>query len=185
MSKELANIIKACLKGDRKSQKQFYLMFANRLYGLCLRYSKNEDEAKDLLQEGFIKIFENLKQYKHKGSLEGWMRRIIINTAMERFRKSSNFLLFDNEAKMESVQVRYQHIVEDLNTKDLLKMVQSLSPQYRTVFNLYAIEGYSHQEIAQKLNITEGTSKSNLSRARDMLKKKINSEIKIKTTKII
>jgi RNA polymerase sigma-70 factor (ECF subfamily) len=160
-------------------------MFSSRLYGVCLRYSSNEEEAQDLLQEGFIKIFANLKQYKNKGSFEGWMKRIVINTAMENFRRSSNFLLFDNDAKMESVQVKYQHIIEELNTKDLLAMVQSLTPQYRTVFNLYAIEGYSHQEIAQKLNISEGTSKSNLSRARDMLKKKIDKEIKTKTSKII
>jgi RNA polymerase sigma-70 factor (ECF subfamily) len=160
-------------------------MFSSRLYGVCLRYSANEEEAQDLLQEGFIKIFANLKQYKNKGSFEGWMKRIVINTAMENFRRSSNFLLFDNDAKMESVQVKYQHIIEELNTKDLLAMVQSLTPQYRTVFNLYAIEGYSHQEIAQKLNISEGTSKSNLSRARDMLKKKIEKEIKTKTSKII
>ena len=128
MSKNLANIIKACIRGDQKTQKQFYHMFANRLYGLCLRYSNSEDEAKDLLQEGFIKIFENLKQYKHKGSFEGWMRRIIINTAMENFRKTNHFMLVDNDARMESVQVKYQHVVEEMNQKDLLKMVQSLTP---------------------------------------------------------
>jgi RNA polymerase sigma-70 factor (ECF subfamily) len=181
VSQHLANIIKASIKGDGKSQKQLYQMFASRLFGLCLRYASNEDEAKDLLQEGFIKIFENLKQYKHKGSFEGWMRRIMINTAMENFRKSSHFLLYDNEAKMESVQVKYEHVIEELSKKDLLKMIQSLTPQYRTVFNLYAIEGYTHQEIAERLNISEGTSKSNLSRAREMLKKKINKDYNIKT----
>ena len=185
VSKELTNIVKACVKGDTKSQKLLYQMFANRLYGLCLRYSSNEADAKDLLQDGFIKIFENLKQYKNKGSLEGWMRRIIINTAMEHFRKSGNLMLFDSDAKIVSVQVKYEHVMQDLNKKDMLDMIQSLTPQYRAVFNLYAIEGYSHQEIAKILNISEGTSKSNLSRARTMLKKKINQEIKSRRSKII
>lgn len=185
MSKTLANILKACLKGDRRSQQQLYELFANKLYGVCLRYSDNEEEAKEILQEGFIKIFTNLKQFKNKGSLEGWMRRIMINAAMENFRKHNNFLLYDNDTKLESVQVKYEHVIEDLNKKDLLKMVQDLTPQYRMVFNLYAIEGYSHQEIAKILHISEGTSKSNLSRARALLKRRINEEINIRTSKVI
>jgi RNA polymerase sigma-70 factor (ECF subfamily) len=185
VSKTLANILKACLKGDRRSQQQLYQLFVAKLYGVCLRYSDNEEEAKEILQEGFIKIFTNLKQFKNKGSLEGWMRRIMINTAMEYFRKNSNFLLYDNDTKLESVQVKYEHVIEDLNKKDLLKMIQDLTPQYRMVFNLYAIEGYSHQEIAEILNISEGTSKSNLSRARALLKRRINEEINLRTSKVI
>ncbi|MFO8235351.1 MAG: RNA polymerase sigma factor [Bacteroidales bacterium] len=185
MLHDLINIVKACKKGDQKSQKLLYDIFSPRLYGLCLRYTNNEHEAKDLLQESFIKIFDKLKQFKNQGSLEGWMKRIIINTAMENFRKGSNVLLYHSDAHIENVQLRYEHVLEELNSKDLLQMVQSLSPQYRAVFNLYAIEGYNHQEIACMLGISEGTSKSNLSRAREMLKKKINQEVNIKFTQVI
>ncbi|MFP3861065.1 MAG: RNA polymerase sigma factor [Bacteroidales bacterium] len=185
MSHDLTNIVKACKKGDKKSQKLLYDIFSPRLYGLCLRYSSDEHEAKDLLQEGFIKIFSKLNQYKNQGSLEGWMKRIVINTAMENFRKSNNLILRHSDIHLENTHVKYEHVLEELNSKDLLRMIQSLSPQYRAVFNLYAIEGYNHQEIAHKLNISEGTSKSNLSRAREMLKKKINKDINIKLTKVI
>jgi RNA polymerase sigma-70 factor (ECF subfamily) len=179
VSKNLTNIIKACQKGDRDSQKQLYTLFASRLYGVCLRYSNNEEDAKDLLQEGFIKIFRNLKQYKHNGSFEGWMRKIIVNTALEKFRKSERSLAVEDEDYMDTLQLNYEHVLQDLGYKDLMKMVQELSDQYRIVFNLYVIEGFSHKEISQKLDIGEGTSKSNLSRARELLKEKVRSQFKI------
>ena len=182
MTKDLTNIVKACLNGDRQSQRRLYTLFSSRLYGVCLRYSDNEEDAKDLLQEGFIKIFNNLKQYKYNGSLEGWMRRIIVNTALERFRRENKSIFVNNEDYMDSLQVNYEHILEDLAYKDLIHLVQGLSDQYRVVFNLYVIEGFSHKEIGEKLNIGEGTSKSNLSRARELLKKKIQKYYKTKKT---
>lgn len=186
MSKKLTNIIKACQRGDRPSQKDLYSLFASRLYGVCLRYSNNEEDAKDLLQEGFIKIFNNLKHYRYSGSFEGWMRKIIVNTALERFRKSTRSLAIESEDYMDSLQLDYEHVLEELGYKDLMRMVQELSEQYRIVFNLYVIEGYTHKEISQKLNIGEGTSKSNLSRARELLKEKVRSQYKVnKAGKVI
>lgn len=182
MTKDLTNIVKACLKGDRKSQKRLYTLFSSRLYGVCLRYSNNEEDAKDLLQEGFIKIFSNLSQYKYNGSLEGWMRRIIVNTALERFRRENKSIVVNNEDYMDSLQVNYEHILDDLAYKDLVQLVQGLSDQYRVVFNLYVIEGFSHKEISKKLDIGEGTSKSNLSRARELLKNRIQKHYKTKKT---
>ncbi|MCF8335860.1 MAG: RNA polymerase sigma factor [Bacteroidales bacterium] len=182
---KLNNIVKACLKGDSRAQAQLYEQYGSRLYAVCLRYTNNEDDAKDILQEGFIKIFDKLHQYKNKGSLEGWMRKIIVNTALERTRRENRFVLVDDETIIENDQYKYDHVLEEIGRKELLEMIQELSAQYRMVFNLYAIEGYSHKEISKKLDIQEGTSKSNLSRARELLKSKIEKRYKIKLSKVI
>lgn len=184
MPKE-TNILKASQKGDPRAQARLYEMFAGRLFGICLRYAHNEDDAKDILQEGFIKIFDKLKQYKNKGSLEGWMRKIIVNTALEKIRKENRFMVVEEDTFLDYDHYKYEHILEELGEKELLEMIRELSPQYRMVFNLYAIEGYSHKEIAQKLNISEGTSKSNLSRARELLKNKIETRYEIQISKVI
>jgi len=168
-----SEIIKACLKGNRIAQNRLFQLFADKMYGMCLRYADNEDEAKDILQDGFIKVFLNLKQFNNKGSFEGWIRRIIANTALERFRDKNYLFAVNMETEYDANYKQYDHILSDLAAKDLLKLIQELSPQYRMVFNLYAIEGYSHKEICEKLNIKEGTSKSNLSRAREILKEKV------------
>lgn len=167
------DIIKACIKGDRKAQKQLYDHFASKMYGVCLRYANDADEAKDILQDGFIKVFFNLKQFNYKGSFEGWIRRIMVNTALEKFRDKNYLFAVHMERGYEKDDKEYDHIISDLSANDLLKLIQELSPQYRMVFNLYAIEGYSHKEICDILNIKEGTSKSNLSRAREILKEKV------------
>jgi RNA polymerase sigma factor (sigma-70 family) len=173
-------IIKACIKGDRKAQKQLYQLFADKMFGVCLRYADNADEAKDILQDGFIKVFLNLKQFNHKGSFEGWVRRIMVNTALEKFRDRSYLFAVNMEQGYESKDSEYDHILSELAVQDLLKLIQELSPQYRMVFNLYAIEGYSHKEICEMLNIKEGTSKSNLSRAREILKEKVKKHYGVK-----
>ena len=142
------------------------------MYGVCLLYSRDTEEAKDILQEGFIKIFQKLDQFSGKGSLEGWMRRIFINSALEKYRIKKAVLMVDEDLEVLAGEVD-DKIIEQLSAKDLLRMIQDLSPQYRVVFNLYAIEGYSHKEIGKKLNISEGTSKSNLSRARSILQEKV------------
>lgn len=171
-------IVKSCIKGKRDAQKQLYHMFADKMYGVCLRYAKNEDDAKDILQDGFIKVFANLKKYSFKGSFEGWVRRIIVNTALERFRDKKYLFAVNNECKIENFDKEYNHIIEDIAVNDIFNMVNTLSPQYKTVFNLYVVEGYSHKEIAKMLNIKEGTSKSNLSRARELLQKRIKYQNK-------
>lgn len=147
------------------------------MYGVCLRYSKDTDGAQDILQDGFIKVFGKLEQYKAQGSFEGWMRRIFINTALEKFRSRTLILSIDERLEV-PLEIIPDTIVSELAAAELLKMVQELSPQYRLVFNLYAVEGYSHREISETLGISEGTSKSNLSRARNILQERI---VKLKT----
>ncbi|MCB2196578.1 MAG: RNA polymerase sigma factor [Bacteroidetes bacterium] len=167
------DLIKACVKGNRVAQNRLYHLFADKMYGLCLRYADSEDEAKDILQDGFIKVFINLKQFNNKGSFEGWIRKIIVNTALEKFRDKSYLFAVNMDNDYDQSDKKYDHILSELAANDLLKLIQELSPQYRMVFNLYAIEGYSHKEICKMLNIKEGTSKSNLSRAREILKDKV------------
>ena len=173
MADKYTEIINGSIKGEVDSQRKLYNLLSDKMFALCLRYTKDEDEAKDFMQDGFIKVFKNLKQFKFSGSFEGWVRRIIINTIIEHFRSKKmrfsamNIVDYSDDFKLDSV-------VDELSAQDILKIVRALSPQYRTVFNLYAIEGYSHKEIAEKLGISEGTSKSNLSRARSILQKKLN-----------
>src|SRR5665647_1246440 len=167
-------MIKGCLAGNRRDQELLYRRHAARLYAVCLQYSGNDDEARDILQEGFIKIYENLIHYKHEGSFEGWMHRIVVNTALEKFRSKHNLYRVDDIDLIPEPEFAPE--TEDysgLEAVDLLDIIRELPPKYRMVFNLFAIEGYSHKEIGTMLNITEGTSKSNLSRARDILQKKV------------
>lgn len=169
-----AEIIDGCLSGNRRDQELLYRRYSPRLYAVCLQYSSNTEEARDILQEGFIKIFENLARYSREGSFEGWMRRIIVNTALERYRSRYYLNRVDDIDDVDEPEA--QPGTEDfagLEAYDLLNMIMELPPKYRMVFNLYAIEGYSHREIGEMLRISEGTSKSNLSRARDILQKKV------------
>ena len=176
---QLPEIIKACIKGDRIAQKKLYHNLADKMYGVCLRYAANVDEAKDILQDGFIKVFLNLKQFNYKGSFEGWVRRIIVNTALEKFRDKNYLFAVNMTQGYETSDSEYDHILSELSANDLLLLIRELSPQYQMVFNLYAIEGYSHKEISEIMNIKEGTSKSNLSRAREILKEKINKHYSV------
>ena len=167
-----AKIIKGCLAGKRDYQEALYKLFSGKMYGLCLRYTKDRDEAQDILQEGFIKVFSNLTKFDNRGSFEGWIRRIIINVALERFRKT-NYMYPVEDITIYKDQLDYDDMEATMSEEEMLKLIQELSPKYRMVFNLYAIEGYSHSEISQMLNISEGTSKSNLSRARVILQEKL------------
>ncbi len=178
---DIKNIIKGCLAGDRRDQELLYRRHSSKLYAVCLQYSGNDEEARDILQEGFIKIFDNLKNYKHEGSFEGWMRRIVVNTALEKFRSRHNLFRVDDIDTI--IEPEAEPDTEDysgLEAVDLLFIIRELPPKYRMVFNLYAIEGYSHREIGSMLNISEGTSKSNLSRARIILQRKVGSYTGIK-----
>ena len=178
---EIRNIINGCLKGNRRDQELLYRRHAPKLYAVCLQYSGNDEEARDILQEGFIKIFENLNHYKYEGSFEGWMRRIIVNTALEKFRSRHNLYRVDDIDQIPELDAEPDS--EDysgLDAEDLLEIIRELPPKYRMVFNLFAIEGYSHKEIGQMVNISEGTSKSNLARARIILQRRVGSYTGIK-----
>ncbi len=172
LNEELENIIRGCQQQDTKAQKGLYDLFGGKMYGICLRYGGNQNDAKDILQEGFLKVFEKIHQFGFKGSFEGWMRRIFVNTALEKYRGQSKVINIQDGWR-DFNDEGYEHISGSITAKELTELVQALSPKYRTVFNLYAIEGYSHKEISEKLGISEGTSKSNLSRARVILQERI------------
>ncbi len=145
------------------------------LKGVCVRYSANEHEAEDILQETFIKAFNKLDTFSGKGALGGWLRRIAVNTALEHYRRKKTDVYREIELK-EDVSLVDDKAIENLELEDLVKKIQSLPPGYRNIFNLYAIEGYTHREIGELLKISPGTSKSQFSRARHMLQKMINDE---------
>jgi len=166
-------LVKKCIEGDNRAQKKLFDLFAPKLFGVCLRYMKDHDLAQDTLQDGFVKIFTKLSDYNGKGSFEGWMRRIVVNTCLDQLRKDQK-LKMNTSIDDVSFLVKDNHwIEEELTAKDLLKLVESLPDGYRVVFNMFAIEGYSHKEIAEQLNISENTSKSQFSRAKSHLRKKL------------
>ncbi len=172
-------LIDGCLLNDRQSQYQLYNMMSAKMYAVCMRYCSNKEFAQDVLQEGFVKVFTNLDKYRGEGSFEGWVRRIFVNTAVEHFRKESKlFPVSDNETALQTIP--NDDYGDDLEMEDLLNLIQKLSTGYRTIFNLYVIEGYSHKEIAEMLNISEGTSKSQLARARYLLQKFIDEAQRVK-----
>ncbi len=163
-------LIKKCKNRDIKSQSEIYHLFAGKLFALCLKYSKTREEAEDNLQDAFLTIFKKIDQYKSKGSFEGWMKRIVINTALQTYRQKSILNLVE-ENYPEEVEIEINE--EDISLEFLLKIIQELPERYRMVFNLYVLDNYSHKEISSLLGIAEGTSKSNLSRARLILKEKV------------
>jgi RNA polymerase sigma factor (sigma-70 family) len=166
----LEQLIEHCKKNDAKAQSQIYKLYSGTLFSLCLKYSKNYVEAEDNLQDAFVTIFKKIAQFKSLGSLEGWMKRIVINTALQRYRSVGVFDIV-NEDQIEDVSIE---IDEDSVSIDfLLGIIQALPDRYRLVFNLYVLDDYSHKEIAEMLNIATGTSKSNLARARLILKDKV------------
>jgi RNA polymerase sigma-70 factor (ECF subfamily) len=165
-------IISECIAGNQKALAELYHQFAPKMFGVCLRYARDEAEAEDNLQDGFVKVFANLNAFRHDGSLEGWIRRIMINVSLEKIRKQHLLFPVEDVSKYDSVNFS-DDVIAKISADDLMKIIQELPPRYRLVFNLYVIEGMSHQEIAQEMSITVGTSKSNLARAREILKKKV------------
>ena len=164
-------LVKECVSGNPIAQKKFYDLFAKKMMGVCLRYMNNEEEAQDVLQDGFIKIFSKLHDCESKGSLEGWVRRIMVNTALDQYRKNKKH---QNDVDVDVVGYKLEKndfIIESITAGDLLKIIQAIPEGYRVVFNLFAIEGYSHKEIAERLGVTESTSKSQYSRAKSLLRK--------------
>ncbi|MBJ6368208.1 RNA polymerase sigma factor [Snuella sedimenti] len=168
----LKQLIEDCKANNTKAQGELYKLFSSKLFSVCLKYSRNYAEAEDNLQDAFLTIFDKIKQYKNKGSFEGWLKRIAINTALQRYRSEKVFNI-TNENTIEDNEIE---IDEDSYSIDyLLKIIQELPDRYRLVFNLYVLDGYSHNDIAGMLNINVGTSKSNLARARQILKKTIEN----------
>lgn len=154
-------------------QEELYKRFSPKMYAVCLRYANNSEDAQDLLQEGFIKIFRNLHRFRAEGSFEGWIRRVFVNTAIEHYRKKSAQLSSVSEKEENTIEDTDITALDNLAEKDILNLIQELSPGYKTVFNLYVVEGYSHKEIGEMLGISEGTSKSQLARAKAILQKKV------------
>jgi len=163
-----SDLINGCLEGSRRMQEELYNRFSPRMYAVCLRYAGNAEEAEDILQEGFIKIFKKLESFRGEGSFEGWIRRIFVNTAIEHFRRK-RYLMPVTEKEENTIEGKYVSALDALAEKDIIALIQELSPGYRTVFNMYVVEGYTHKEIADMLGISEGTSKSQLSRAKVIL----------------
>jgi RNA polymerase sigma-70 factor (ECF subfamily) len=169
----LAEMWAGCLKNDRKQQELLYKTLAPRMLAVCMRYAHDKDEAQDILQEGFIKMFNNAHKYRGEGNLEGWIRRIMVHCAISRYRKLKPLVLVEDFAE-EPEAAGNGYNAHGLEVKDLLKMIQKLPQMYRSVFNMYAIEGYSHQEIGKTLGISELLSRTNLCRARAILKDMVN-----------
>ena len=170
---ELTNLIKGCKANDRQAQSELYKLFSKKMLGVCVRYSPSLEEAEDSLQEGFFKVFKNIGQYQFKGSFEGWIRKIMVNCALQKHKTKAHIHavlnLEDEYLELEG----YNDIFPHLEARELLKIIQSLPPAYRMVFNLYVFEELKHREIAKLLGVSEGTSKSNLSDARALLRKAV------------
>lgn len=177
-SKEAASepeILQACRRGDRKAQKQLYDRLAPKMMAVCLRYMGTRDDAEDILQEGFITLFSRLDSYSGEGSFEGWARKIFVNTALMNLRKKDALKMSEDLETAWNVSSDGVSQIQSAGYHELLKLIASLPTGYRTVFNLFVVEGYSHKEIAQALGITEATSRSQLQRARVMLQDKIKN----------
>ncbi len=178
-------VLYQCLNNNRKAQNILYKKYSAKLFGTCLRYSKNNTDAEDILQEGFIKIFRYLKDFRNEGHFEGWMRKIIVTTALNFYKRKS---LLNKEVDPEFVNapsMSIPDVISLLSSEELLSMIQELPDGYRMVFNLNTIEGYSHKEIGEIMNISINTSKSQLSRARNSLQNKINKLITLEKTNMV
>ena len=168
----LNQLIENCKINDTKAQGELYKLFSSKLFSVCLKYSRNYVEAEDNLQDAFLTIFDKIEQYKNKGSFEGWLKRIAVNTVLQRYRNEKVFDII-NENLIEDVELEVDE--DHISITYLLKIIQELPDRYRLVFNLYVLDGYSHKDIAEMLDINVGTSKSNLARARQILKQTIEN----------
>jgi len=171
----LDQIINDCKKNHPKAQEQLYQLFAKKFYGVCLKYSSNYADAQDNLQDGFLIIFRKIDQFSGKGSFEGWAKRIMINNALQKFKGMRYMEVINENIPEDDVEIDDENVPIEY----LMQIIQELPDQYRLVFSLYVLDGYSHKEIAETLKITTGTTKSNLSRARLILKEKIEAYTRI------
>lgn len=172
MSQE--ELILNCKKGDRRAQEQLYRNYSGVLYAICVKYSKNKTEAEDSLHDSFMTIYEKIGQFTSKGSFEGWMKRITVNTVLQKYRKEEHLSVV-NENTEEEMLIETED--QDISLQTLLGYIQELPNKYRATFNLYVLDGHTHKEIGELLGTTAGTSKSNLARARILLKEKIETKV--------
>jgi RNA polymerase sigma-70 factor (ECF subfamily) len=170
------DLLKACLKKDALAQREFYERYARKMFGVCLRYVKDNDEAQDILQDGFVKVFQKLETFKTEGSLEGWIRRIMVNTALDHLRKTRELRFAVNVDDVEHQLEQHDFVVENMSAEVMLRILNTIPAGYRAVFNMFAIEGYSHKEIADELGISVNTSKSQYSRAREFIQKVLEKQ---------
>jgi RNA polymerase sigma-70 factor (ECF subfamily) len=177
------DLIQGCLRREPSAQELLYNTYSSKMYGLCYRYVKGAMEAEDILITAFTKIFDKIHQFKGEGSFEGWIRRIVVNEALSYLRKNRSMYV-ETELELVDREPNYQALSDHLEVEDLLKIIQELPTGYRIVFNLYAIDGYSHKEIAEQLGISENTSKSQLSRARTYLQRILLDHSAMANTKV-
>lgn len=166
-------LIEKCIEENPVAQKELYDKYASKMLGVCMRYATNLTEAEDILQDGFVKVFRKIQTYNNAGSFEGWIRRTMVNTCLDHIRKNKNLKMnvdIDSVSYLEPVA---ENVLADLATEDLLNLIQAMPVGYRTVFNMFAIEGYSHKEIAEELNISDNTSKTQYRKAKLYLQEKI------------
>ena len=180
---ELREIVDGCIRGKRKFQKQLFEMYYGKMMAICYRYAKDTDEAQDMVQNGFIKVFKKLDVYNFEGSLEGWIRRIMVNTAIDQIRKNKRDpFLIEDEERIQNIEEEAPYSAHEdeyftkLKAETAIKAISNLSPAYRMVFNMYVIEGFTHKEIAEYLGISEGTSKSNLAKAKQKLRAQLTAK---------
>lgn len=171
----LEELVNQCKKGDRKSQAQLYRKYSNILFGICLKYSKNKTEAEDNLHDSFMTIFDKVGQFRSEGSFEGWMKRITVNTVLQKYRKSEHLHVVSENMEQEDEDA--ESLYTNVALQTLLKYIQELPNKYRLTFNMYVLDGYTHREIGEQLGTSTGTSKSNLARARKILKERIEQEL--------
>lgn len=171
------HLIELCIKGDRSAQKAVYDSLAAKMFSVCIRYVGQRDVAEDLLQEGFITLFSKIESYKGDGSFEGWARKIFTNTSLMYLRKKDALKMSDDIENARNLASEYTTQIQNIGYRELMELVMSLPVGFRTVFNLYVLDGYSHKEIAEMLGITETTSRTQLSRARTWLQNRINGKV--------
>lgn len=172
---EVEKLVEACIRNDRKCQQIFYKMFYGKMLNVCMRYTRNREEAQDVLHDGFIKVFQRLQSFGNKGSLEGWVRRLIVNNAIDHIRCRKDYYMPGDESFADSLPDEHDEYLEvekmkQMKAEKVISLIQYLSPAYRAVFNMFVIENMPHQEIADYLGISVGTSKSNLAKAKEKLK---------------
>lgn len=174
LKQSITEMVKGCKEGKRTSQETLYKYFSSKMFGVCLRYSRDRSEAEDILQMTFIKVFENIKEYTGAGSFEGWVRRITVNTAIEMYRKNK---VMNNSVDISMIDFDCRPVSSshNLDVKDMLRLIARLPDHYRVIFNMFAIEGYSHREIAETLGITETACRTQLHRARHILQDRIRA----------
>lgn len=170
------DLIQACVRQEKWAQQKLYEDHYSQLMGICLRYAPDKDEAMDILHEGYIKVFRNIRKYQPGTSLKAWLKRIMVNTAIDHYRKVVKRRTEDID-EVRGMEGYTPQIIDKLSSDEILALVQTLSPSYRVVFNMYIVEGYSHKEIAEKLDITESTSRSNLVKARNKMKELLSTQL--------